>query len=163
MPQTSTLSGFLSLDSREVPANAIAVTVALYAAGNVMGGLLTFPNALRPATLSGTLMSLKMRDKVSARSDTRVLYLFSANPTSSTFTDKAAPSIHVNDLDKLIGRYEFDAPKSELGTMSFYGKSGIGAVISAPATTLYGVLVTLGAPSPGSTSDIALSLGMARD
>ncbi len=141
---------------------AVAVTAAAYTAGNVMGGVIAFPGALRSPSLSGILNSVRVSDK-KANSDARELWLFNANPAGSTFTDKAAPAIAAVDIPKIIGRYVLGAPNSALGTHASYQLDGIGKVIQAAATTLYGVLLTQGAPTPASTSDIAVAIGVVQD
>ena len=71
-----------------------------YTAGNVVGGLLTFTNAV-DAALSGILQRVTV-DCKSVQTAGFKLYVFAANPGSSTFTDKTAPAIAAADVGKLI-------------------------------------------------------------
>ena len=58
-----------------------------YAAGNEIGGLMTFTIG---GAGSGTLMSLRVTSK-SILTTALQAYIFSANPANSTWTDKSAP------------------------------------------------------------------------
>ena len=141
---------------------ALVVTAAAYTAGNTMGGVIAFPGALRSPSLSGILNSVRVSDK-KANTDGRVLWLFNANPTNSSFTDKTAPAIAAADIPKVIGRYVLGAANSDLGTHAQYATDGIGKVIQAGATTLYGVLITQGTPTPNTSSDISVAIGVVQD
>lgn len=143
-------------------AAALVVTAAAYVAGNVMGGVIIFANALRSPSLSGVLNSVRVSDK-KANTDARELWLFNANPAGSTFTDKAAPAIAATDIPKIIGRYVLGVPNSALGTHAHYELDGIGKVIQAATTTLYGVLLTQGTPTPNATGDISVAIGVVQD
>jgi hypothetical protein len=140
----------------------LVVTAAAYAAGNIMGGVIAFSSALRSPSLSGILNSVRVSDK-KANTDGRVLWLFNANPTASTFTDKAAPGIAAADIPKIIGRFVLGVANSDLGTHAHYETDGIGKVVQAAGTTLYGVLITQGTPTPTTTGDIAVAIGMVQD
>lgn len=137
------------------------VTASAYSAGNVVGGLLTFTNML-DTSLSGILHSVRVVCK-SVQTTQLKLYIFNANPTGSTFTDKSAPSIAAADFDKLIGRWTLDSPDSGLGTHTVWNLENVGKIVTASASTLYGVLVTVSAMTPTSSSDYSISIATMKD
>jgi hypothetical protein len=132
-----------------------------YTAGNCVGGLMTFSSVLLSAG-SGVLQTAIVQCK-SVQTVTFKLYVFSANPSSSTFTNKSAPSINSADIAKLIGVYTFSTPDSGLGTHTVYVVNGIGQALNAGATTLYAVLITTGTPTFTATSDINVVLSVLED
>lgn len=141
----------------------LAVTTTAYEPGDVMGGLITFPNALRSPTLSGLINSIQCVESGTRQIDTRVLWLFDSQPTSSTFTDNSAPNIATVDVPKILGRFPLGAPNSDLGTMTNWQVDGIGKVVQSIAATLWGVLITQGGPTPSSASAISVTVGLVQD
>lgn len=132
-----------------------------YASGNVVGGKLTFSSALLTAG-SGVLESIWV-SITTAITATFVLAIFDTNPTNSTWTDKSAAAINASDIPFLVGIYTLATAQSNLGTHTIYNLDGIGKAINAGATTLYGVLVTTGTPTFGSTSAVKISIGILQD
>jgi hypothetical protein len=132
-----------------------------YTAGNCVGGLMTFSSILLAAG-SGVLQTLVLQCK-STQTATFKFYLYSANPSSSTFTNKSAPSINSADIAKLIGFWTLSTPDSGQGTHTIYVVDGVGHALNVGATTLYGVLVTTGTPTFASTSDINMVLAVLED
>lgn len=127
-----------------------------YTAGNQVGGLLTFANAVGSA-LGGLIESVTVRAK-SVQTAGLKLYVFSADPTNSTWTDKSAPSINAADLPSLLGVYTLGAADSGLGTMTVWNLDGVNKLFKSATTSLYGVLVTTGTPTFTSTSDISVTV-----
>ncbi len=158
------LAGTLGVAGQSVDVAATpAVTAgAAYAAGNQVGGLLTFANAVRAATLSGVLASLRLSCRDVQTTAFRI-YLFTANPTGSSWADKTAPAIAAADIPFLAGVYTLSAADSGLGTHTLYNLDGIGKVLQCATTSLYGVLVCVGTPTFGSTSDVTVAVGIAQD
>lgn len=145
------------------PSVSPAITSAsVYAAGNIVGGLMTFNNAF--ANSSGILQSIIIKSK-SIQTSAFKLYLFSQQPTNSTWTDKTAPAINALDLAYLVDFFIFAAPDSGLGTMTIYSQDGLGKAIAntAGGNQLYGVLVAVGTPTFNSSSDISVALGVIQD
>lgn len=140
---------------------APTVTASAYTAGNVVGGKMTFASML-DAALSGMLESIHVVSKTALTAGLK-LYLFNADPSSSTFTDKSAPSIHASDFAKLIGVYPLSQPDSGLGTHAVWLLDSIGKSFNAGSSSLYAVLVTTGTPTPGSTSDFSVTLAVIKD
>jgi hypothetical protein len=132
-----------------------------YASGNAVGGLLTFSLATQGAgtgLIQGTWLNLK-----SAQTATTWLLLFSANPSSTTVTDKTAFSLNAADYDKWIGTIVISQCFTA-GTPSLCQAMGGAVPIKIPlGTTLYGVLVTQGTPTFASTSDVKVNLQIIQD
>ena len=136
------------------------IQAATYSANNCVGGLLTFANAMNSTALTGYIRSIIITDK-SKQAVAYSLVLFSANPTGSTITDKAALSIAAADLSKLnpfiavlsTDRVDFSATGFASVSSLFSGIKG-----NATNGTLYGALVTSGTPTYAGTSDITISL-----
>lgn len=141
---------------------APTVTAGAYTANWVLGGKMTFANALRLPSLSGTLKSLQVNSKSGASLGTVTFWMFNADPASSTVANGGALAIHANDFDKLIGAYDLGALKAG-GTPKIALLDNIGKAIQAAGTSLYGVMTVSGTPSPGSTADISASIGIEQD
>ncbi len=130
-----------------------------YTAGNVLGGLMTFPIG---GAGSGTLMSLRVTSK-SILTTALQAYIFSANPANSTWADKSAPAINPADIASLLAIIPLNVPVSGLGTHTLWTVGGIGTQFVA--SKLYVVLVTVSAATltSTSTSDITVQLGVSDD
>lgn len=133
-----------------------AVTAAAYTAGNVVGGKLTFLNVFG-GSLTGTITDILVKSK-SVQTTTYKLYLFSQNPTNTTWTDKTAPSINALDLPYLLGVFTSGAADSGLGTETSNQLDNINAAIHSVDQNLYGILVCVATPTYASTSDVTVSV-----
>lgn len=136
------------------------VQAAAYASGNVVGGILSFSQAL-DADLSGVLQSAALRLKIPS-TVAFTLWLFSASPDVGVYADKTAPVWSDSDLSSLLGAVSF-ASSAAIGDMAIYEANGIGKVIRGAYTTLYGVLVAGGAVTFVSTADVLVDLGILKD
>lgn len=143
------------------------VDTSAYASGDVIGGKLTFSNALPWRTGTGFLVSVTISDKAAQASDLD-LVLFESDPDSSTFTDQAAFDPADADLSKVLtvvnfgssSRFAFnDNGVKHVASLAvpIKGRSSAGVV------TLYGVLVSRGTPTFASSSDVTVKLGIAGD
>ncbi|MGH6839475.1 MAG: hypothetical protein ACREDT_11875, partial [Methylocella sp.] len=130
-----------------------------YAAGNEIGGLLTF--AIGGAG-SGTLMSMRVTSK-SILATALKAYIFSANPTNTTWRDKTAPTIAAADIASLLAVVPLNSPDSGLGTHTIWNAGAIGEQFVA--ANLYVVLICGAAATltSASTSDITVQLGVSDD
>lgn len=172
---------FLSYSSSDAdmistPGYTVSVTPTVtasanYSAGNEVGGLLNFQAAGLSNTYSGVILSAQITVKT-VQTGEFDLYLCDSNPTASSFSDKGAPSIAAADVTKCKWFIPFTAVKSGLGTHSVYYATGLGIEFYLPQasgtsfqTSIYGVLVTPGAPSAqfGTTTDVTVSLGLLQD
>jgi hypothetical protein len=141
------------------------VTAGAYVAGNVLGGVLTFASALlaaptaTPTKWSAILESISVKFKASAATGEIDVAIFTAALTG-TYTDHAAPTWNAADAAKLVGVYALPTPQSTLGTMTCYNLDGIGAAIDGASTSLFAVVTVKGTPTPASTSDVIVELGV---
>lgn len=128
-----------------------------YASGNNVGGLLTFSNAVRLSGHGGVLQTCVLRD-TSGQNVPYNLFLFDATPSSTTVTDKAALSIAAADLPKVVMPVVSFTGIVTAGTPGVLGAGAINYGFKLNSgTTLYGILVTLGAPTYATTT--ALNIG----
>lgn len=159
----------------EVGGNEILVQVAqtvtassAYASGNAIGGLMTIANAARVSGSSGTsgtsglLQSVMMNIK-SAQTTPVDIFIFNANPTGTTCTDKSAIAIAAADFDKVLGVVHMTDFTSG-GTPS----DGQAQNLAMPyaltsATTLYACAVTRSTPTYAATSDVSFGFRFLRN
>jgi len=142
-----------------VTATPAVTSNGAYAAGNEIGGLLTF--AIGGAG-SGTLMSMRVTSR-SVLATALKAYIFSANPSNTTWTDKTAPAINAADIASLLAVIPLNAPDNGLGSHTLWELSGIATQFVA--ANLYVVLVTVSAATltSSTTSDITVQLGISDD
>ena len=159
----------LSSDQSTVPVSiASTVTVitttithqaAAYASGRLIGGKLTFANAVATAGGSGIITDIVLSDKDSQNIDVQ-LVLFESDPTNTTFTENAALDIHDTDLLNVAniignssGNYASFADNSvaRTGGIRYPFKLDSG-------TTLYGCLVCRGTPTYTTTTSLQLKI-----
>lgn len=153
--QNTTVTGQVSVTSLTP-----TVTAGAYTAGNVVGGLLTFPSVFG-APLTGLLTDILVTSKT-VQTTVYKLYLFSAQP-ATTFTDKTAPAIGAADIPLLLGVFTLGAADSGLGTETTNQTDNINAIIRGTTQNLYGVMVCSTTPTYGSTSDLTVSVRVRRD
>src|SRR5882724_1748220 len=91
-----------------------------YLAGQIIGGLMTFP----VATGAGRLESISVTCK-SAQTTGLKIYLFDTNPAATTWTDKTVPAIKPADAGSVRGEFTLTAD-SGLGSDTIWNKDGIG-------------------------------------
>ncbi|PUE09002.1 hypothetical protein B9Z51_08700 [Limnohabitans sp. T6-5] len=137
-------------------------SASAYAAGNIVGGLLTFANAVQGTVLSGVLESVTLAIK-STQTASFKLYLLSAAP-ATTFTDKTAPAIGTLDAAKLLDVVTLSGADSGLGAnTTLYVADNIGKSLVLAGTSLFGVLVTTGTPTFTTTSDVIVTVSVLKD
>lgn len=135
------------------------VTVGAYTAGWVIGGIITFANIL-PATFNGTLESISLRFKGTVQTVEFDVAIFSGSPTG-TFANAGVPAIAAADTALLLDIFQMTLNLSPLGTHTIYNLDGIGKQINGSTTSLYAVVIAVGAPvNPASTSEMSLVLGV---
>ena len=142
------------------------IDTSAYATGELMGGKMTFTGALRSQTGSGFLVSVTVSDKAATTTDME-LVLFGADPSSTTFTDQAAFDPADADLSKVIAvialgsaeRFTWnDNAVKYKGSLAIpIGQVGVNSV------TIYGALVSRGAPTFATSGDMTVTLGVSQD
>lgn len=153
---TLAATGITVLNSVADVALTPTVTASAYTAGNVVGGLLHFSNVFGPS-FTGTLTDILVKSK-SVQTTGYKLYLFSQNPSNSTWTDKTAPAINAADLPYLLGVWTLGSSDSGLGTETTNQLDNAASAIHSMNQDLYGVLVCVSTPTYASTSDITVSV-----
>lgn len=79
----------------------LTVQAAAYAAGNLLGAKIPLPSLVRGAGLTGLLQSVHLISK-SGQKPLAQVAIFNADPSASTLTDKANPTVAPADLVKMI-------------------------------------------------------------
>jgi hypothetical protein len=147
LPRGDTTNGLLVDISRVQGGNnpirlSPTINVGAYSAGFVVGGVLTFTNALRSGK-GGGLASFSVWDLAAQKAGFTVL-VFNANPTSGTYTDHAAPaSTYGTDISgKFIDAFSI-APTDykDFGTTSVATVSPFMPVKAASGGDLYAVMI----------------------
>lgn len=140
---------------------AQTVTAAAYSSGNAVGGLMTFANMANRDGYGGIVQTVIVRDKA-GQNVNYDLILFDANPTNTTVTDKAAVAVNTADLSKIIGVVQLSGiVLGAASTMGVLTAAGVGLayrISSNSNSNLYGILVTRGAPTYASTSDVTVDV-----
>lgn len=155
-------------DTRFVTATP-SVDTSIYASGDVIGGLLTFTASVGSAVGSGLLVGATVKDK-SGQSAPLTLWLFDSNPSNSTFTDQAAFALSDSDLSKSIGFITFGSSSVVTSTLnSLHHVNTLAMPVRARTSggaasgVLYGVLVSAGTPTFGTSSDVSVQLEIISD
>jgi hypothetical protein len=150
-----------SIIGRTTMASATPVVTSngAYAAGNEIGGLMTFPIG---GAGSGTLLSVRVTSR-SVLTTALKAYIFTTNPSNSTWTDKSATAINTADIASLLAIVTLNAPDNGLGTHTLWNAGAIGEQFVA--ANLYVVLVVVSAATltSASVSDITVQLGVSDD
>ena len=137
----------------------IVTSNGAYSAGNEIGGKMTFPVG---GVGSGTLMSVTVTSK-SVLTTALEAYVFSADPTNTTWTDRTAPAINKSDIASLLVPLSLSVPYSRLGTGTVWSIGGLGTQFVA--ANLYVILVAVSSATltSASTADITVRLSIAVD
>ena len=144
------------------PTNAITqtptVTAGAYVAGDAVGGLLTFADAAR-SQLTGVVTTVVITDKAAQGVDLElVLFGTTFTPTA----DNAPFDPSDADLLNIIGVIPVDNHFA-FNDNGVSHRRNVGLWFEAQATTIYGQLVTRGAPTYASTSDLQVTIVIALD
>lgn len=138
------------------------VTASTYAAGVVIGGIMTFASmlAVNVNGNSGVLENLTVKFKGSVQTVGVWVALFDTSP-GGTFSNTSAAAIASGDTAHLIGMWHLTLASSMLGTHTVYNLDGVGHEIVAPSTSLYAVVVPDGTTATlGSPSDMTVGVGI---
>ena len=137
---------------------APTVTNGAYSAGNIMGGLLTFPTGVgNNETVVVNEVSVMIKAAVTP---TLYFVLLTADPTATTKTDKAAYSLNAADAFKV----RKTIPVTTLydhGTPNEYSSGNVVVVVKTVGSgsdNLYGLLVDATGVTLTSTSDVQVRL-----
>lgn len=144
---------------------AIAVTVTLtvgatYASGDFVGTSATpisFANAVRTAAGSATLRSVTISDPAASAAVALELWLFNATVTPPA--DSSAWNLSDADGLKCVGVVSIPTTAQYLSSATgVMHVGGLGLQFHCAATTLFGALVTRGAPTYTGTLQVTLEI-----
>lgn len=139
----------------------------IYAAGDNVGGILTFSNAIIKASKSAKLEAVVITDK-GAQSAVMSLVLFATSPTNSTVTNNATLDVADADLDKIIGHVAIPAANYIVFNTNDNSMVTVQTALplfnDADSYHIYGVLtIASGTPTWTSTSDLVVNLYIRQD
>jgi hypothetical protein len=140
-----------------------------YASGDLIGGKLTFTNAVLSSLRHAELVGGVLYDSSKQNADID-LVIFSADPTATTFTNDSAFAVHANDLQKVVAVVKFRGTTDYIGfsansvaivdtTAKRFRSTGTGS----PFDNLYGALVSRGTPTYTSTSALTVGITLWQD
>ena len=134
-----------------------------YAAGDLIGGKLSFASAVQFAAGSGRIGNVLLVDQAKQQIEVDLI-LFGADPTGTTFTDQAALDIADADIDKVVAvvNLAFYTAFSDNAIAQYSPPGGLPFKL-ASGTTLYGALVTRGAPTYAASTDLKAILTITQD
>jgi hypothetical protein len=159
----------VSLGREILPTPAWAVSLGIYASGEVVGaqagGLLVFPDAIMASEIGRRLVITKvLLTDVAKQNAPFDLFLFDANPSASTFTDNAAAAIHADDLEKHKATISIGASDYLVGLTANASKvaiedlmNGLASVVM-DSTTLYVAAVVRGTPTYLVSTNLKIAL-----
>lgn len=141
---------------------APAVSTTPYSNGDVVGSKIPLANAARVAGGTGWIDSVRLNFKADQTDQYDVL-IFKADPSGTTFTDNGVLALAAADYDKLIGVVHV-TDATNLGTPSIIQALNVNLGFDlSSGTTLWAVIVSRGAPSMLSTSDLSISVGIVQN
>jgi len=137
------------------------IVPAAYHTGDLIGTLLTFADAAREPGGTGTICSVELADKANQGVKLE-LALFTTTLTGTTLTDNSAFDPADADLLTKIGSiiidtYEYNAYSDNSSATKSQLLLAYKCVFGS--ADIYGVLVSRGAPTYASASDLQVSLG----
>lgn len=144
----------------EVCVTTTVTASSAYVTGNVVGGLITLPNAFLIAN-AGILQSVRVTSKSTQTAEFDVTF-FSSIP-STTFTDKTAPAIAAADVALVQPAIKLTNNYSGLGTHTVYGADNINRGVKQVGSSAYAVITVVGTPTFTSTSDVQLCASWRQD
>ena len=141
------------------------IQAAAYATGELVGGKMSFAGAVRMKDLvaaTGLIQSVVITD-LGKQSVALDLVFFDTDPSNTTFTENSALAVNDTDLLTVVGVASVTDWKS-LSDNSV----GLALNLAMPfnlgtGTVLYGALVSRGAPTYASTSDLTVRVGILQD
>lgn len=134
------------------------ISTSAYSAGYDLGGLLTL-TSFTGASGADTVQSIVITSK-SAQTPPLDVVIFSANPSSTTFTDHAALSLATADAAKVAAVVHI-SDWTSLGTPAEGQAQSIAVPVKlASGTTGYATIVSQGTPTFASTSDVSITFNV---
>ena len=157
-------NGFLGNVSRKLKTITVQppISTVAYAAGQVIGGVMTLTGALRAAILSGTWMGVQVVEK-SVQKAPMDIVIFSQNPTAANYVDHAAPNWS-NEYGSIIAITNLVAANySTLSTSSGACLGNLCKRVTSTTGNLYAVAICNGTPTYASASHLYFTFYFEQD
>ncbi len=136
---------------------------AIYAAGDNVGGLITFAAPQLYGNTGHLIRAVTLTDRGKQSLLTDIVF-FGDNPSGSTFTDNVAQTIVDADLVKIIGSIKIaSADYLAYVDNSHATVTTTGIPAQCVGTSLYCVMIARGTPTYTSTTDLTLRVLLATD
>ena len=146
-------------------ATAMVVDTNIYAALDIMGGVLTFANALRPPAGTGILQSITITDDDNEKAPFDLLF-FRASPTV-TVADNGPWTHDAAGVANFLGRVQVlaaDYLTAVAGSLAGASIKNIGLpVVATDGSTIFALALATGTPTFTATSDVQIFAGFCRD
>ncbi len=141
---------------KTVPVEAVVSASPDYASGEVIGGVMSFPAAMRGAGKTGYIVDITIHSKAAITVPIDV-WVFNTNPSNGTYTDNAAFALNTTDQLLSLGARQVSTWYSG-GTPSTGSVECRIPVYGNATDGLWGIMVARGAINLGSTTDITVRL-----
>ena len=148
-----------------INSNEVSVSTAIYAAGEVMGGLLTFSDVVSGDIGGGTIVGAELVDTSTVVASIDLL-LFNSIPDSSNYdSDNAALDLSDTDLTRVIGVINFSSNDANqyADNQIYFASGGNQEFFLEDDNELYGVLVSRGTPTYATGNVLMVKLHVQRD
>ena len=138
------------------------VSTTAYTSGDVMGSLMTFTTATRQPIGDGLIQSVTLHFKSAQTAASDFFWCNSNQLTNTTLTDNGALNVAAADFAACRAIHITDC--TSMGTPTVCTAENLAIPYGlASGTTGYGFLVTRGAPTLASTSDLAVTVRFLRN
>ena len=131
----------------------------ILAAGDLVGGKLTFSSFSAPAGSGGVIESVVITD-LAKQSTAKDVVFFDVDPSNTTFTENVALDIHDTDILNIVG-------VAQVTTWVDFNDNSVGQALNlnmpfvvASGTSLFAAMVERGTPTYGATSDLQVRVGV---
>lgn len=156
------LADTVIITKTRAPSVTPVIDTNIYAAGDAVGGKLSFTGAVKDTVKSGIISNIMITDLDKEAADLDVIF-FNADPTGTTFTNNAALDIADADLSKIVCTVSVTTDMAFADNGTSYLNNINCPFYLASGTTLYGALVARGTPTYTSVSDLVVRVGILQD
>ena len=160
IPQSSYPTHQILTRTNTVILQPLVTASSAYTANNCVGGRLIFPNIFG-AQQSGIVQNITVTCRTTQSTGYK-LYIFSDNPSNTTITDKATPTLNALDVPKLVDVITLGTADSTL-TPTINVTDNIGRAIVSPTPNLYAILLTTATPTYTAITDLFVSITVLQD
>ena len=154
------------IGSTNIVSTTATVQAAAYSANDVVGGLITLTGVCVSALdrPTGIIHSVVITDKAAQDVDYDVVF-FDTNPSNTTFTENSALTLSDTDLPTIVGvaQVTTHVAFSASGVNILHGANIPFRITDTSTNAIYACIITRGAPTYASTSDVTLRVGILQD